>query len=152
MFNFTFHNPTRIIFGKDTIAQLHKYVPIDARVLVLYGGGSVLRNGVLAAVRSALAEGPGRKVFEFAGIEPNPHFETCLKAIDLIRAEQCDFLLAVGGGSVIDATKFIAGASALPQSNTPKPTLGKSSPATAKLSKQPCLLAPCSPYPPQAPK
>lgn len=114
MFNFTFHNPTRIIFGKDTIAQLHKYVPANARVLVLYGGGSVLRNGVLAAVRTALAEGPDRKVFEFAGIEPNPHFETCLKAIDLIRTEQCDFLLAVGGGSVIDATKFIAGAAALP--------------------------------------
>ncbi|MEN3113253.1 iron-containing alcohol dehydrogenase [Uliginosibacterium paludis] len=107
MLNFDFQNPTRIVFGKDTIARLADLVPASARVLILYGGQSAERTGTLAEVRAALGE---RTVFEFGGIEPNPAFETLLRAVELVRAEQIDFLLAVGGGSVIDGSKFVAAA------------------------------------------
>jgi len=107
MLNFTYHNPTRIVFGRDTIAQLAELIPAQRRTLLLYGGGSIKQNGVYDQVHRALA---GRFVAEFAGIEPNPHYETCLKAVAQVRAQKIDFLLAVGGGSVIDATKFIAAA------------------------------------------
>ncbi|GAB4062849.1 iron-containing alcohol dehydrogenase [Uliginosibacterium sediminicola] len=107
MLNFEFHNPTRIVFGKDTVAELEKLVPATARVLILFGGQSAERNGTLAEVRSALG---GRTRFEFGGIEANPTFETLMKAVNLVRAERIDFLLAVGGGSVIDGTKFVAAA------------------------------------------
>ncbi|HEX2531709.1 MAG TPA: iron-containing alcohol dehydrogenase [Burkholderiaceae bacterium] len=107
MLNFDFYNPTQILFGKGRIADLAKVVPADARVLILYGGGSIKSNGVLAEVRAGLA---GRTVQEFAGIEPNPSYETLLRAVELVRREKLDFLLAVGGGSVIDGTKFIAAA------------------------------------------
>lgn len=107
MLNFEFQNPTRIVFGKDTVASLDKQVPNDARVLILFGGQSAERNGTLAEVRSALG---GRTRFEFGGIEPNPTFETLMKAVELVRAERVDFLLAVGGGSVIDGSKFVAAA------------------------------------------
>lgn len=107
MLNFTYHNPTKIVFGKGTIAELAHLVPADAKVLMIYGGGSIKRNGVYEQVMRALS---GRTVVEFGGIEPNPRYETCLKAVDVIRVEDVDFLLAVGGGSVIDATKFIAAA------------------------------------------
>ncbi|GGF01054.1 iron-containing alcohol dehydrogenase [Stappia taiwanensis] len=107
MNNFDFHNPTHILFGKGRIADLDARVPADAKVLILYGGGSAERTGVLAQVRAALT---GRKLIEFGGIEPNPRFATALKAVELIRDNGITFLLAVGGGSVIDATKFIAAA------------------------------------------
>ena len=107
MQSFTYWNTTRIHFGKGQIARISEEVPADARVLVTYGGGSVLKNGVMDQVRAALA---GRTVFEFGGIEANPHFETLVKAADLARAEKIDFLLAVGGGSVADGTKFVAAA------------------------------------------
>ena len=107
MLNFEFQNPTRIVFGKDTVSSLDKLVPADARVLILYGGQSAERTGTLAEVRAALG---GRTRFEFGGIEPNPTFETLTTAVALVRAERVDFLLAVGGGSVIDGTKFIAAA------------------------------------------
>lgn len=107
MLNFEFHNPTRIVFGKDSVASLDKHIPQDARVLVLYGGQSAERNGTLAEVRKALGE---RIHQEFGGIEPNPSFETLMKAVELVRNERIDFLLAVGGGSVIDGTKFVAAA------------------------------------------
>ena len=107
MLNFEFQNPTRIVFGKDTVPQLDKLVPADARVLILYGGQSAERTGTLAEVRAALG---GRTCFEFGGIEPNRTFETLTKAVALVRAEKIDFLLAVGGGSVIDGTKFVAAA------------------------------------------
>ena len=107
MNNFDLHNPTRILFGKGRIADLKNQVPTDAKVLVVYGGGSAERTGVLAQVREALA---GRTLVEFGGIEPNPRFDTALKAVELIGQENITFLLAVGGGSVIDATKFIAAA------------------------------------------
>lgn len=107
MQNFDYYNPTRIVFGQGSIAQLDTLVPTDARVLVLYGGGSAERNGTLAEVEAALG---GRTVRRFGGIEPNPEFDTLMEAVALIRAEKLDFLLAVGGGSVIDGTKFVAAA------------------------------------------
>ena len=105
MQNFDFHNPTRILFGAGQIERIGELVPAQARVLVLYGGGSLRANGTYNAVMAALA---GRTVFEFGGIEPNPTYETLSEAIALVRRERVDFLLAVGGGSVIDGTKFVA--------------------------------------------
>ncbi|MFA8450374.1 MAG: iron-containing alcohol dehydrogenase [Bacteroidales bacterium] len=108
MENFIFQNPVKIIFGKDTISKIQKEIPQDARVLMIYGGGSIKRNGVYDAVQKALTN---HKLFEFGGIEPNPEFSTCMKAVELIKQENIDFLLAVGGGSVLDATKFISASS-----------------------------------------
>lgn len=107
MLNFDFYNPTNILFGNGRIADLAKLVPTDARVLVLYGSGSIKSNGVFDEVMAALT---GRTVQEFSGIEPNPSYETLMQAVDLVRKENLDFLLAVGGGSVIDGTKFVAAA------------------------------------------
>jgi len=107
MQNFEFHNPTRVIFGVGQIASLAKHIPSNARVLMLYGGGSIKSNGTYDEVRAALA---GHTVLEFAGIEPNPRYETLMKAVELIHRENIDFLLAVGGGSVVDGTKFVAAA------------------------------------------
>ncbi|MEE4408540.1 MULTISPECIES: alcohol dehydrogenase [unclassified Serratia (in: enterobacteria)] len=107
MQNFILHTPTKILFGQDQIAGLAQQIPADARILITYGGGSVKKNGVLDQVYAALA---GRNVLEFSGIEPNPTYETLMKAVDVVRAENIDFLLAVGGGSVVDGTKFIAAA------------------------------------------
>ncbi|MDR3000166.1 MAG: iron-containing alcohol dehydrogenase [Fibromonadaceae bacterium] len=105
MRNFSYQNPTKIIFGKNTISELANEVPQNAKVLLTYGGGSIKKNGVYDAVKKAL---DGRAVFEFGGIEPNPRYETCIKTLDIIKKEGIDFLLAVGGGSVLDGTKFIA--------------------------------------------
>jgi NADP-dependent alcohol dehydrogenase len=105
MLNFDFYNPTRIVFGEGQIAKLRDLVPAGARVLMLYGGGSIRTNGVYDEVKAALAS---HTMFEFGGIEPNPTYETLMKAIALVKAERIDFLLAVGGGSVIDGTKFVA--------------------------------------------
>lgn len=107
MLNFEFQNPTRIVFGQNTVARLDTLVPKTARVLILYGGQSAERNGTLPEVRSALGQ---RECHEFGGIEPNPSYETLTKAVELVRNEKIDFLLAVGGGSVIDGTKFVAAA------------------------------------------
>lgn len=107
MLNFVFKNPTEIIFGKGTIARIDTRIPRDAPILLTYGGGSIKSNGVYQQVTSALE---GREVVEFGGIEPNPKVEVCLKAVELARSRRVGFLLAVGGGSVIDATKFIAAA------------------------------------------
>ncbi|HCE06997.1 MAG TPA: NADH-dependent alcohol dehydrogenase [Oxalobacteraceae bacterium] len=107
MLNFDFYNPTKIVFGKGRIAELPTLIPPEARVLMLYGGGSIKSNGVLDQVRAALS---GYTVQEFSGIEPNPSFETLMQAVELVRKEKLDFLLAVGGGSVIDGTKFVAAA------------------------------------------
>lgn len=105
MNNFNFHNPTQIIFGKDRLSELINYIPAEAKVLIIYGGGSVEKNGTLQKVRHALSTYP---VLEFGGIEPNPRFETLMKAVELIKKQNIDFLLAVGGGSVMDGTKFIS--------------------------------------------
>ncbi|NLS91268.1 MAG: iron-containing alcohol dehydrogenase [Planctomycetaceae bacterium] len=107
MQNFVYRNATEIIFGKGTIAEVETRVPRDVPIMLTYGGGSIKKNGVYEQVQAALK---GREVIEFAGIEPNPLYETCLKAVDLLRNGRVGFLLAVGGGSVIDATKFIAAA------------------------------------------
>lgn len=105
MQNFTYSNPTKILFGKGTIAQLSRHIPAKARILLTYGGGSIKQNGVYEQVLEALK---GFAVHEFGGIEPNPRYETLMKAVSLVQAEKLDFLLAVGGGSVLDGTKFIA--------------------------------------------
>jgi len=107
MENFAFYNPVKILFGKGQIANIAKEIPTEAKILVTYGGGSIKSNGVYEQVKAALA---GHSFLEFGGIEPNPHLETLLKAVELIRAEGINFLLAVGGGSVLDGTKFIAAA------------------------------------------
>ena len=104
MNNFTYHNPTRIVFGKGSIAGLGKLVP-PGKVLMTYGGGSIKKNGVYQDVKNALA---GREVLEFGGIPPNPVYEGLLEAVGIVKSEKVDFLLAVGGGSVLDGTKFIA--------------------------------------------
>jgi NADP-dependent alcohol dehydrogenase len=107
MQNFDFHNPTHIAFGQGRIADLAKLVPAQAKVLILVGGASAEKTGTLAEVRQALG---ARQHSTFSGIEPNPSFETAMQAVQQVRAEGFDFLLAVGGGSVIDAAKFIAAA------------------------------------------
>ena len=108
MYNFSFHNPTTILFGKDQLNGIEGLIPANAKVLITYGGGSAKRSGLIDKVKAVLGN---RKVVEFAGIEPNPHYETLMKAIKVIHNEEIDFLLAVGGGSVIDGTKFISLAS-----------------------------------------
>lgn len=107
MQNFTFHNPVKVVFGRGSIAELVDLVPRDVRVLMTYGGGSIKRNGVYDEIKAALR---GRTLREFGGIEPNPRYETLMRAVALARRERVKFLLAVGGGSVLDGTKFIAAA------------------------------------------
>ncbi|MCP5205895.1 MAG: iron-containing alcohol dehydrogenase [Hahellaceae bacterium] len=107
MLNFSYLNSTQIHFGEGQIATIVREIPADARVLVLYGGGSIKKNGVYTQVSEALSQ---HEWFEFAGIEPNPQYETLIKALPLIKEKQIHYLLAVGGGSVIDGSKFIAAA------------------------------------------
>ncbi|MDN5802829.1 MAG: iron-containing alcohol dehydrogenase [Psychrobacter sp.] len=117
MNNFQYYNPVRIVFGEEQIKQLSDLVPSDARVLITYGGGSAQRTGTLDEVKDALAASGNREVFEFGGIEPNPEFTTLLKAADMVNEHNIDFLLAVGGGSVIDGSKFVALVSSLTEDN-----------------------------------
>jgi NADP-dependent alcohol dehydrogenase len=105
MFNFTYHNPVRIELGRGTIARVGKLIPRNKKVVLIYGKGSIKQNNVYQQVTQALAK---HEVTEFSGIEPNPEYETCLRAVQEIKKHGGDFLLAVGGGSVLDATKFIA--------------------------------------------
>ncbi len=107
MNNFVYYNPVKVYFGNGQIAKLSKEIPQNANLLVLYGGGSIKKNGVYDEVMSAL---DGYNVLTFGGIEPNPTYETLMKAVDLIHDKSVDYLLAVGGGSVIDGVKFIAAA------------------------------------------
>ncbi|MEB8430836.1 iron-containing alcohol dehydrogenase [Cocleimonas sp. KMM 6892] len=107
MLNFSFQNTTQIHFGEGQIKVLSEAIPKTSKVLVTYGGGSIKGNGVYDQVAAALSE---HTWFEFSGIEPNPKYDTLMKAQDLIKEHDIDFLLAVGGGSVIDGTKFIAAA------------------------------------------
>ncbi len=108
MFNFEFHNPTRVLFGLGQISNIGEEIPKEAKVLLLYGGGSAVRSGVLDEVKAALGE---REYREFGGIESNPSYETLMPAVELVKREKITFLLAIGGGSVIDGTKFVAAAS-----------------------------------------
>lgn len=107
MNNFEFYSPVRVFFGKGMIAKLPEQIDKSKRVLMLYGGGSIKENGVYEQVKNALE---GYQLYEFGGIEPNPKYETLMKAVELVRNENIDFLLSVGGGSVLDGTKFIAAA------------------------------------------
>jgi len=107
MYNFEYKNPVKIIFGKNTISKVANEVPKNAKIMLTYGGGSIKENGVYNQVMNALK---GVEILEFGGIEVNPHYETCMKAVEIAKAENIDFLLSVGGGSVLDATKFIAAA------------------------------------------
>ena len=107
MQNFIYKNPTEILFGKGMIREIAGRVPKDLGVLFLYGGGSIKKNGVYEQVKTALK---GHRVTEFGGVEPNPLYETCLKAVEAVKKEKVGFILAVGGGSVLDAAKFIAAA------------------------------------------
>lgn len=107
MLNFSFQNTTQILFGEGQIAALKKQIPADAKVLVTYGGGSIKSNGVYDQVAAALSD---HTWFEFSGIEPNPSYDTLIKSLDIIKENDVDFILAVGGGSVVDGSKFIAAA------------------------------------------
>ncbi len=111
MRDFNFQNPTRILFGRGQIENLGDHIPAEARILLVAGGGSIRDNGVLEQVKAALA---GRTVHEFWGVKPNPNLETLLPALEIVKNESIDFLLAVGGGSVIDGAKFIAAAARTP--------------------------------------
>jgi len=107
MLNFELYNPTNLIFGKDQFEKLSTLIPAKAKILLAYGGGSIFKNGIHEKVRKNLE---GFEVVEFGGIEPNPHFETLMKAVAIVKEEKIDFILAVGGGSVIDGVKFISAA------------------------------------------
>ncbi len=107
MNNFEFKNPTKIIFGKDSIEKLTKEIPENAKILMLYGGGSIKKNGIYDQVKTALANA---SITEFGGIPANPEYSVLMEALEVIKTENIDFLLAVGGGSVIDGTKFLSAA------------------------------------------
>ena len=107
MLNFELYNPVNYVFGKGQIEKLTDLVPSNTKILLAYGGGSIFKNGVYEQVKAAL---PNHDIVEFGGIEPNPRFETLMKAVEIIRAKKIGFILAVGGGSVIDGVKFISAA------------------------------------------
>ena len=121
MNNFEFKNPTKIIFGKNTIKELENEIPKDAKVLLLYGGGSIKKNGIYDQVKKALVN---VEVVEFGGIPANPEYATLIEALHVIKEESITFLLAVGGGSVIDGTKFLS-AAAVFEGETPWDILTK---------------------------
>lgn len=107
MLNFELYNPVKLIFGKGEIEKLSTLLSKESKILVAYGGGSIFKNGVYDQVKTALQ---GFDVVEFGGIEANPYYETLMKAVEIIREQKIDFILAVGGGSVIDGVKFISAA------------------------------------------
>ncbi len=129
MLNFEYKNPVKIIFGKGSIPKVANEIPENARILLTYGGGSIMKNGVYDQVKKALE---GFNVAEFGGIEANPHYETCMKAVEVVKSGNIDFLLSVGGGSVLDATKFIA-AAALYKNGDPWDILAKYRPVIDAL-------------------
>ena len=107
MLNFELYNPTQLVFGKGQIEKLPTLIPKGTKVLIAYGGGSIFKNGVYDQVKAALKD---FELIEFGGIEANPHFETLLKAVAIVKEQKINFILAVGGGSVIDGVKFISAA------------------------------------------
>ncbi len=107
MQNFEFYNPVNIVFGQGQIKKLGHLVPSGTKIMLAYGGGSIFKNGVYDQVKAAL---PGLDLTEFGGIEPNPRYETLMKAVEVVKKEKIGFILAVGGGSVLDGVKFIAAA------------------------------------------
>ena len=121
MNNFELYNPTKIIFGKGEIQKIKNEIPKGAKVLVLFGGGSIKKNGIYDQVADALTD---YEWTEFGGIPPNPEYEVLLKALEVIKKENITYLLAVGGGSVIDGTKFLSSA-ALYEGDEPWDILAK---------------------------
>ncbi|HEY3593974.1 MAG TPA: iron-containing alcohol dehydrogenase [Polyangiaceae bacterium] len=111
MRDFNYQNPTRILFGRGQIENIAEQIPVDARILLVAGGGSIKENGVFDQVKAALA---GRSLHELWGVLPNPDLASLLPALEIVKAESIDFVLAVGGGSVIDGAKFIAAAAVTP--------------------------------------
>ncbi|PBB06330.1 MULTISPECIES: iron-containing alcohol dehydrogenase [Salimicrobium] len=110
MKSFVFHNPTKLIFGKDQVKTLPDHLPAGTKnVLLVYGGGSIKKNGVYDDVMEQL-NNEGAAVTELSGVEPNPKLTTVREGVELCREKDIDFILAVGGGSVIDAVKTIAAA------------------------------------------
>jgi len=107
MLNFEFKNPTKILFGKGEIAKISNEIPSDARVLMIYGGGSIKNNGVYNQVKEALKN---HQLYEFGGVPANPEYEVLINALSFIKENNITYLLAVGGGSVIDGVKFISAA------------------------------------------
>jgi len=107
MYNFEYQNPVKIIFGKNTISKIQNEIPNNAKILITYGGGSIKKNGVYKQTIEALEH---HHVMEFGGIEANPEYATLMKAVEIVKNNNIDFILAVGGGSVLDGSKFIAAA------------------------------------------
>lgn len=114
MNNFEFYNPVKILFGKDQISQLSELISKDSKVMMVYGGGSIKKNGVYDAIQKALGE---HQLIEFGGVQANPEYETLMECLKVIKSEKVDFILAVGGGSVIDGTKFLSAAALYPGSD-----------------------------------
>ena len=123
MNNFEFFNPVKIVFGKNQIKQVKNLIPQDAKVMITYGGGSIKKNGIYTQIIEALQD---HSYIEFGGIQPNPQYDTLMDAVRLAQAENVSFLLAIGGGSVIDGTKFIS--AAIKHSNDPWNLLAKYEP------------------------
>ncbi len=124
MNNFEFKNPTKILFGKGQIATIKNEIPKDAKILMLYGGGSIKSSGIYEQVKTALSD---HDVVEFGGIPANPEYSILLKALAVIKSQNITYLLAVGGGSVIDGTKFLSSA-ALYEGDEPWDILAKKIP------------------------
>mgnify|MGYP000366300350 FL=1 len=129
MQNFIFQNPVKILFGKGMTSKMSGLIPAKAKILLLYGGGSVKKNGSYDQTVAAIGK---RKFIEFSGIEPNPEYATCMKAVKLIKDKKIDFIIALGGGSVIDACKFIS-AAALYKGKDPWDILEKDLPVKEAL-------------------
>ncbi|MFD1416465.1 iron-containing alcohol dehydrogenase [Oceanobacillus jeddahense] len=108
MENFIYHNPTKLIFGQGQIEKLSGEIqPYGSRILMVYGGGSIKRNGIYDRVLEELKK-INAKVFELSGVEPNPRISTVREGVRICREQKIDFILAIGGGSTIDCTKAIA--------------------------------------------
>jgi len=129
MENFNFYNPVTILFGKGKTSEIADHIPTDAKILMTYGGGSIMQNGVYKQVKDALK---GFDIKEFGGIEANPLYETAMEAVKVIKKEGVNFILSVGGGSVLDASKFIAAAVKY-EGEDPWDILAKSKPVTDAL-------------------
>ncbi|MCM4150258.1 NADH-dependent alcohol dehydrogenase [Arenibacter sp. N53] len=130
MNNFKYKNPTKILFGKGQIENLKEEIPAHAKILMLYGGGSIKKNGIYDQVKKALKN---YEVIEFGGIPANPEYDILLRALQLIKSENITFMLAVGGGSVIDGTKFLS-AAALYKGDTPWDLLTQKTPTLEGLA------------------
>ncbi len=129
MKDFEFYNPVKIVFGREQLAKLPEQIAAGTKVMLLYGGGSIKRNGVYKEITRALKD---YELFEFGGIEPNPSYETCMRAVEAVAETGSGFLLAAGGGSVIDAAKFIA-AAAVYKKGDPWDILSKMEPVEEAL-------------------